>query len=100
MALLGRAKNNHKEIDLLQCLFDRFHVPKVERLESAKIQAGSFNKHFFLRWGGSQGYWSGGIGLSGKSASLDLSTYGEELHSTKFREIEDRRIVIRYGGRF
>lgn len=57
-------------------------------------------RRVFFRAGYSQGYWTAGFGLSGKSASLDLGTYGEEIHPTETGEIEDRRIVIRYGSKF
>lgn len=57
-------------------------------------------RYFSVRWGVSQGYWSLGIGLSGKSASLDLGTYGKELSTTEFRSVEDRRLTLRYSNRF
>ncbi len=57
-------------------------------------------RRLFLRAGFSQGYWSAGFGLAGKGGSLDLGTYGEEIHPTDFRKIEDRRMVIRSGSKF
>ena len=77
---------------------DKSHVATARKV-NVGFELG-FNKRLFLRMGGSQGYWSAGFGLSGKSASLDITTYGEELDPTKFQEIEDRRVAISYGGRF
>lgn len=57
-------------------------------------------RRIFFRGGVSQGYWTAGFGLSGKRGSLDLGTYGEEIHPTDFQSVEDRRIVIRYGSKF
>ena len=57
-------------------------------------------RRIFFRGGVSRGYWTAGFGFSGSKASLDLSAYGEELHPTDLRAIEDRRIAIRYGARF
>jgi len=60
----------------------------------------SFNKHFYLRLGARSGYWAAGIGISGQKASLDFGSYADELHATDYQKIEDRRVAIRYGGRF
>ena len=60
----------------------------------------AFNRRLYFRGGFGQGYWTAGFGLGGKGASLDLATYGEEIHPTRYHYIEDRRVAIRYGGRF
>jgi hypothetical protein len=80
---------------------DLTHESKASSMR--KINLGlelGLNRRLYFRGGFGQGYWTAGFGLSGKSASLDLATYGEEIHPTKFHYIEDRRVAIRYGGRF
>lgn len=68
-----------------------------------KFNAGfelGFRRKLYLRGGYSQGYWTAGFGLAGKDGSLDLAVYGEELHPTGFKVMEDRRFMLGYGGRF
>ncbi len=59
-----------------------------------------FNKYFFLRGGISRGYWTSALGVTGKKATLDIGTYAEELSAKAFRVQEDRRVFIRFGGKF
>lgn len=60
----------------------------------------NLSRVLFLRAGMTRGYWSAGFGLSSKHGSLDIGTYSEELHPTRYNDLEDRRISIRYGSRF
>ncbi|MCO5141712.1 MAG: hypothetical protein M9962_01325 [Oligoflexia bacterium] len=60
----------------------------------------SVSKMIFMRLGFGRGYWTAGIGVSTRQGSLDIGTYGEELHEKNFRVNEDRRISIRYGSKF
>ena len=57
-------------------------------------------KVFQLRFGVSRGFWTAGFGLRGKSSSLDIGSYADELDASGFRKVEDRRLAIRYGGHF
>lgn len=59
-----------------------------------------FGKALFFRLGVSQGYWTAGFGLASKFGTFDLGSYGEELDKRNFREIEDRRISIRFATKF
>lgn len=72
-------------------------------LAGRKINFGmeaEFNHWFYLRGGARAGYWTAGLGFGGKNGTLDLGTYADELDPQKFREVEDRRVFLRYGGRF
>lgn len=74
-----------------------------ETVAARKINLGfelSMRRYLFLRFGVSQGYWSAGFGLSGRSGSLDFGTHGKELEPRNFRGTEERRIVMRYAVGF
>lgn len=76
---------------------------KTDTAMGRKINFGmetSIDHWFFFRVGARAGYWTTGIGFSGKSASLDIGTYADELDPNKFMEVPDRRVFIRYGGHF
>lgn len=59
-----------------------------------------FSKTVYFRLGVREGYWSAGVGIAGRKASMDLGSYAEELDGTAFRSVEDRRLVLRFGSRF
>jgi hypothetical protein len=80
---------------------DALNVSKTNTLRHVNLGTElGFGKMFFLRFGFSQGYFTGGIGLLSKFGSFDLGTYGEELDARNFREIEDRRISLRFAVKF
>ncbi len=53
-----------------------------------------------FRFGVSRGYWTAGFGFNARKGSLEIGSYAEELDASGFRKVEDRRLAIRYGGRF
>ncbi len=57
-------------------------------------------KKLFFRGGFSQGYWTAGIGLASKEGALDIGSYADELHATKYNQVEDRKISFRFTRRF
>jgi hypothetical protein len=57
-------------------------------------------KFLFFRAGFSQGYWTAGFGITGKTGQLDLGTYGEELDAIAYHGQLDRRYSIRLTRRF
>ncbi|NUM88743.1 MAG: CHAT domain-containing protein, partial [Bdellovibrionales bacterium] len=58
------------------------------------------NKFFQARFGASRGYWTAGLGFTGKSGSLEFGSWADEASKTGFRQVEDRRFTMGYGGRF
>jgi hypothetical protein len=57
-------------------------------------------KKLFFRAGFSQGYWTAGIGLATKEGAFDLGSYADELHATKYNQVEDRKLSMRFTRRF
>ncbi len=58
------------------------------------------NRFFQFRFGASRGYWTAGIGFTGKSGSLEIGSWADEASASGFRKVEDRRFSMGYGGRF
>ncbi|MGZ3710881.1 MAG: hypothetical protein ACXVBE_03955 [Bdellovibrionota bacterium] len=80
---------------------DALNVSKTNMLRHLNVGSEiGYGKVFFFRFGFSQGYLTGGFGLNSKFGSIDIGTYGEELDARNFREIEDRRVSIRFAVKF
>jgi hypothetical protein len=94
---IGKSTTGHIAIDYRDVLGT--YSMKAAR----KVNFGTelnFAKIFSIRLGVSRGYFTGGLGVNSRRALFEVGTYSEEMNPTSFRLTEDRRIYLRFGGKF
>lgn len=92
---LGRASRAHLEINYKD-LSDEYGVDSDRRL-MAGIEFDAY-RTYFVRFGYGDGYGSAGIGINGRSFSVDLTSYAINQSNQDFADREDRRFVFSFSA--
>ncbi len=89
---LGRTVRLHLEVSRKD-FGDRYENVSSSRKTMGGIEI-DYMRMMFVRFGFSDGWGSGGIGVRNKSFQFDLTTYAIEASDDGYREEEDRRSVL------